>query len=68
MYGEPEDMGAFKILMIVIQLVVAAAVVTLLDEALTSGYGMVSGISLFIATNVCEEILWKSFSPLFEDG
>jgi len=27
------------------------------------GYGMGSGISLFIATNICEQIVWKSFSP-----
>ncbi len=25
---------------------------------------MGSGISLFIATNICENILWKSFSPV----
>lgn len=29
----------------------------------TSGYGLGSGISLFIATNICETIVWKSFSP-----
>ncbi len=28
---------------------------------------MVSAISLFIATNVCEELLWKCFSPI-KDG
>ena len=28
-----------------------------------AGYGMGSGISLFIATNICETIVWKSFSP-----
>jgi protein transport protein SEC61 subunit alpha len=27
------------------------------------GYGMGSGISLFIATNICESIVWKAFSP-----
>merc|ERR1712178_125644 len=27
------------------------------------GYGMGSGISLFIATNICESIIWKAFSP-----
>ena len=29
---------------------------------------MVGAISLFIATNVCEDVLWKSFSPLYENG
>ncbi|KAI5435316.1 hypothetical protein KIW84_021941 [Lathyrus oleraceus] len=27
------------------------------------GYGFGSGISLFIATNICENIIWKAFSP-----
>lgn len=27
------------------------------------GYGLGSGISLFIATNICETIIWKAFSP-----
>jgi protein transport protein SEC61 subunit alpha len=34
-----------------------------LDELLQKGYGLGSGISLFIATNICETIVWKSFSP-----
>lgn len=37
----------------------------LLDELLTKGYGVGnSAISLFIAINMCETILWKSFSPM----
>merc|ERR1712017_25918 len=27
------------------------------------GYGLGSGISLFIAVNICENIVWKAFSP-----
>ena len=30
---------------------------------LLQGYGLGSGISLFIATNICETIVWKAFSP-----
>lgn len=33
------------------------------DELLQKGYGLGSGISLFIATNICENIVWKAFSP-----
>jgi len=33
-----------------------------LDELLQKGYGLGSGISLFIATNICETIVWKAFS------
>jgi len=36
----------------------------LLDDMLNKGYGIGSGISLFIATNICENILWKTFSPI----
>lgn len=35
----------------------------LLDELLQKGYGLGSGINLFIATNICESIVWKAFSP-----
>jgi len=31
---------------------------------LSKGYGLGSGISLFIATNIIENIVWKSFSPI----
>ncbi|KAN0132467.1 SecY subunit domain containing protein [Lactarius tabidus] len=30
---------------------------------LQKGYGLGSGISLFITTNICESIVWKAFSP-----
>ena len=41
----------------------AGIIVLLLDELLQKGYGLGSGISLFIATNICETIIWKAFSP-----
>jgi preprotein translocase subunit SecY len=44
-------------------LFVAGLIVLLLDELLQKGYGLGSGISLFIATNICETIVWKAFSP-----
>ena len=67
MYGNIEDIGAFKALMIIVQLVFASILVNLLDEVLSKGgYGLVSAISLFIATNVAEEVLWKSFSFMKE--
>ena len=36
----------------------------MLDEMLQGGYGMGSGISLFICANICENIVWKAFSPV----
>ena len=44
-------------------LLFAGLVVLVLDELLQKGYGLGSGISLFIATNICESIIWKAFSP-----
>jgi preprotein translocase subunit SecY len=63
LYGQPRDLGAGVCLLLIIQLVAAALVVILLDELLQKGYGLGSGITLFIATNICESIVWKAFSP-----
>eukprot|EP01062_Namystynia_karyoxenos_P050946 TRINITY_DN397_c0_g1_i3.p1 TRINITY_DN397_c0_g1~~TRINITY_DN397_c0_g1_i3.p1 ORF type:complete len:512 (+),score=242.61 TRINITY_DN397_c0_g1_i3:108-1538(+) len=63
MYGEVKDIGFFVALLIVFQLVAAGVICILLDELLQKGYGFGSGISLFIAVNICETIVWKSFSP-----
>merc|ERR1712160_7800 len=64
MYGPVADLGLIKSVLIVAQLSMAGVIVLLLDELLQKGYGLGSGISLFIATNICEIILWKSFSPI----
>lgn len=63
LYGQPSDLGAGICVLLVVQLVVAGVIVILLDELLQKGYGLGSGISLFIATNICESIIWKAFSP-----
>jgi protein transport protein SEC61 subunit alpha len=64
MYGDLADIGAINALLILCQLFFAGILVLLLDELLQKGYGLGSGISLFIATNICENILWRSFSPI----
>lgn len=40
---------------------------SLLDELLTKGHGMGPEISLSIATNLCEQIVWKPFSPMMKN-
>jgi len=62
-YGYPSEIGYINAILIVIQLVCAGMLVMMLDELLQKGYGLGSGISLFIACNICENILWKAFSP-----
>lgn len=64
MYGEPSDIGYGTCFLIVIQLFIAGLIVLLLDELLQKGYGLGSGISLFIATNICETVIWKALSPM----
>jgi len=63
MYGEVADLGFTNALLIIVQLFFAGIIVIILDELLQKGYGLGSGISLFIATNICENIVWKAFSP-----
>jgi len=62
-YGDPKEIGAGICLLLILQLTVAGLIVILLDELLQKGYGLGSGISLFIATNICETIVWQALSP-----
>lgn len=63
MYGDVKDLGAGNALLIILQLFFSGIIVLILDELLQKGYGLGSGISLFIATNICENIVWKALSP-----
>ncbi|PPQ84636.1 hypothetical protein CVT25_015554 [Psilocybe cyanescens] len=61
--SQPSDLGSGVCLLLVIQLITTALIVILLDELLQNGYRLTSGIILFIATNICELIMWKVFLP-----
>ncbi|CAN8327714.1 unnamed protein product [Cochlearia groenlandica] len=63
MYGPFSQLGSGNAILIVLQLVFGGIIVLCLDELLQKGYGLGSGISLFIATNLCENVIWKAFSP-----
>ncbi|KAF1756394.1 hypothetical protein GCK72_012847 [Caenorhabditis remanei] len=63
LYGPPSELGAGICLLLIVQLVMAGLVVLLFDDLLQNGYGLGSGISLFIATGICESVIWKAFSP-----
>jgi len=63
MYGDVGAIGAGNALLIVGQLFFAGMVLLLLDEVLQKGYGLGSGISLFIAAHISETIMWKALSP-----
>ncbi len=51
------------ILAIFIQLLAAGIIVMLMDELVQKGWGLGSGISLFIMAGVAQNILWSTFSP-----
>ncbi len=61
MYG-PSLTGP-TILVIFIQLLAAGVIVMLMDELVQKGWGLGSGISLFIMAGVAQTILWSTFSP-----
>ncbi|EAY20375.1 preprotein translocase, SecY subunit, putative [Trichomonas vaginalis G3] len=61
-YGIRGEIGFVNAALIMTQLVSSAIVVILLDELCQNGYGIGSGISLFICTNICEMIMWRLFS------
>jgi len=46
------------------QLMAASIFVVFMDELIQKGWGLGSGISLFIACGVAQQILWSLFSPL----
>jgi protein transport protein SEC61 subunit alpha len=56
-------------IIIFIQLLFAGLVLMLLDEMVQKGWGMGSGISLFILAGVAQRIMWSSFGPyIMGDG
>ena len=46
------------------QLMGASVIIMFLDETIQKGWGIGSGISLFIMAGVAQQILWSIFSPL----
>lgn len=60
MYGA---LAGTTTLVIFIQLLGAGVIVMLLDELVQKGWGLGSGISLFIMAGVAQNILWQTFNP-----
>ncbi len=59
-YQVPANIGVI----LISQLIFASIVVMMLDELVQKGWGLGSGISLFILAGVAQQILWSTFSPL----
>ena len=60
MYGA---LSGTTTIVIFIQLISSGIIVMLLDELVQKGWGLGSGISLFIMAGVAQNILWSTFSP-----
>jgi len=61
MYGP--NLAGGTILIIFLQLLSAGIIVMLMDELVQKGWGLGSGISLFIMAGVAQTIFWSTFSP-----
>ena len=62
-YG-PGITEPYVIYVIMGQLMGASIIVMFLDEMIQKGWGLGSGISIFIMAGVSQQILWSLFSPL----
>lgn len=60
-YGSP---GATASALIILQLFAVGVIVLLLDEMIQKGWGLGSGISLFILAGVAQQVMWLCFSPI----
>ena len=63
-FGDLGTIGIDGALFIFAQLLFSGVVIILLDELLQKGWGLGSGVSLFIAAGVCGQIFWNAFSFL----
>ncbi|WP_457556923.1 preprotein translocase subunit SecY [Candidatus Harpocratesius sp.] len=61
-FGDSAELGATNMILIFLQLIFAGILIMMMDEVLQKGYGLGSGVSLFIASGVAGQIFWNSFS------
>ncbi|MHA1272163.1 MAG: preprotein translocase subunit SecY [Promethearchaeota archaeon] len=67
-FGPWQQLGVQNSVLIFLQLLFAGIVIVLLDEMLQKGWGLGSGVSLFIAAGVAGQIFWNSFSFIEAPG
>jgi protein transport protein SEC61 subunit alpha len=63
-FGSLEELGPANASFLFLQLLFSGIIIILLDELLQKGWGLGSGVSLFIATGVAGQIFWNAFSFL----
>ncbi|TFF95165.1 MAG: preprotein translocase subunit SecY [Promethearchaeota archaeon] len=60
-FGDLSQVGIINATFIFLQLFLSGLIIILLDEILQKGWGMGSGVSLFIAAGVAGQIFWNAF-------
>lgn len=58
------NISRLKSFFVIIQLTFSGILLLLMDELLTNGWGLGSGSNLFVASNFCENLVWKALSPV----
>ncbi|HKU50488.1 MAG TPA: preprotein translocase subunit SecY [Nitrososphaera sp.] len=58
------DEAPYAIYVVISQLIGASIIVMLMDELVQKGWGIGSGLSLFIMAGIAQTILWSVFSPV----
>ncbi len=61
-FGSLSEIGIDGVFFIFFQLLFSGIIIILLDEILQKGWGLGSGVSLFIAAGVAGQIFWNAFS------
>ena len=61
-FGDLATIGIVNAVLIFLQLMFSGLIIILLDEVLQKGWGLGSGVSLFIATGIAGQIFWNCFS------
>jgi preprotein translocase subunit SecY len=56
-------------IIIFLQLMITTLLLMLMDEMIQKGWGLGSGVSLFIAAGIAQQMFWETFSPVIgSDG
>jgi preprotein translocase SecY subunit len=62
--GDYGRVDALTSVILLAQLLAVGIIVLLLDEMIQKGWGLGSGVSLFILAGVAQTVIWSSFSPI----
>ncbi|MEM0037711.1 MAG: preprotein translocase subunit SecY [Zestosphaera sp.] len=61
-------LNAFITVALFLQFIAGALILMVMDEAMQKGYGIGSGVSLFILSGIARTILWSIFAPVSISG